>query len=307
MVTTIFQHIVTAIETGALVEKFTGTGVVVSVFDKAINIRLPNGLLISILKHPKTMTAMSVCCPDLFSDDLLSTLQANQTVIMDPVGLSVECVRMDTSNADTFEGLWTENSSHKTIPTTAVRMFERVLEFSGRTGGLAGLTRHGPSDGTGASLLLNHGRKIAAGVMKGKRPAAEELKKFIGLGPGFTPSGDDVICGFLLGDQMDSTHDRLIDMEGKQLLKNRLQTTNDGGKTLIWQAIQGRFPKYLLHVAKNCIKAKTAKEMLNIIQDASGYGHTSGIDALTGLLLYFKTAGNRAAFPIQHDNVSLSG
>jgi hypothetical protein len=52
-------------ETGALVFSLDESGTIVSVFDKAINIRVSDRRLVSIVRHAAAMTPMSVLCPRL--------------------------------------------------------------------------------------------------------------------------------------------------------------------------------------------------------------------------------------------------
>jgi hypothetical protein len=154
----------------------------------------------------------------------------------------------------------------------------------------------------------------------------------VGLGPGLTPSGDDFIAGFLLGEKIvslltvpegvsqnilpasriggtpsplpsPSTNGTLFARSGtgppviplninKGELWQRLTRTNDGGRTLLYQTLLGYFPNYLLSVARNVGKAQTIGDMADAVGRAVSHGETSGTDALVGLWFYLNASAS---------------
>lgn len=280
-----------ALENGRMVPRQDTRGTVVSVFDKAVNIRLRSGLLASLVRSSRAMTPLSIHCPDLFGSGSLPPLAAGRPVALNSRAVTCDNVRVDLNGAVIFTGVW-EPACCLSPDRVRLDLFEQALaRFRGR-GGLVGVMQ---KDAPGGDLFLTRGRQIVDGIMAADpttlngniaKHLVEQLARFIGLGPGFTPSGDDLVCGFLLGQEM--TGRCLVNANGKQALENAAEFTNDGGKTLVRMALKGRFPRYLLRSARCLARAGTPAEMNACIEPASGVGHTSGLDALTGLLLFFK-------------------
>jgi len=267
-------------ETGALVFNLKETGTIVSVFDKAINVRVSDRRLVSIVRHAEAMAPMSVLCPKLL--DSGEILRTGQRIILSEGLLVADDWHLDTHGSDRFEG-------HPTIvkpfcmDAQKLDLFEKILHFSGQKDGLLGVTR----DGEPRNNFVRKGREI--------------VEKIIGLGPGFTPAGDDLIGGFLMGEALARNEHRLFldampvtqglvsDRKFRTILWNAAAETCDAGRTLIWMALRGHFPRFLCRAAAELSRAETSKDMLAVVTRATRYGHTSGTDALTGLLLYFKT------------------
>jgi hypothetical protein len=63
-----------------------------------------------------------------------------------------------------------------------------------------------------------------------------------------------------------------------------VDTTNDAGKTLLWQALHGRFPSYLIEAVRSVSDARGKQEIADAVERAVTQGATSGTDALTGFL-----------------------
>jgi hypothetical protein len=71
---------------------------------------------------------------------------------------------------------------------------------------------------------------------------------------------------------------------GKEGLRVAISRTNDGGRTLLWQVLQGHFPAYLIETVRSVSDAKGELEISDAVERAVGHGATSGTDALTGFL-----------------------
>ncbi|RKS87466.1 uncharacterized protein DUF2877 [Orbus hercynius] len=111
-----------------------------------------------------------------------------------------------------------------------------------------------------------------------------DLSFLIGLGPGLTPTGDDIITGILLIIQADPFCSRLLNPVPHTLNLPLLdpQTTRVSANFLAYAA-QGIFSANLLNVIhlignKRTINLTSVKRLLN-------YGHTSGADILLGIWL----------------------
>jgi hypothetical protein len=81
----------------------------------------------------------------------------------------------------------------------------------------------------------------------------------------------------------DGTTPRAI--QGEEIRKV-LDKTNHGGRTLLWQVLQGHFPYYLIEAVRGLARAGNTEEILKTVGRAASHGETSGTDALVGLFFY---------------------
>jgi hypothetical protein len=114
------------------------------------------------------------------------------------------------------------------------------------------------------------------------------VSSLIGLGSGLTPSGDDLLVGYLAG-LWCTTKDRsarakfitglaktIIDLSGK---------TNDISRTYLYHAAQGQVSSRLSDLAEAICRGKNPERLSDIAEAAMNLGHTSGLDTVTGLLI----------------------
>jgi hypothetical protein len=118
--------------------------------------------------------------------------------------------------------------------------------------------------------------------MKGSIHAAE---KMIGLGPGVTPSGDDILIGFLAGlwsmAGSNQTQLSFIRSFGNEIIQIAKQTS-EISRTYLYHAAQGQFSSSLSYLAK---AIGTGNRIEQATQEAMRVGHSSGMDSVTGLLV----------------------
>jgi hypothetical protein len=112
----------------------------------------------------------------------------------------------------------------------------------------------------------------------------------VGLGPGFTPSGDDFLSGVLLGCGLSG---QALPEEQQAAIAQGLDRTNAAGRTLLWLALRGSFPAYLLRLAEDLDRIDgegckggggRGRRVEQAVRRATGFGETSGTDAAVGLL-----------------------
>jgi hypothetical protein len=143
------------------------------------------------------------------------------------------------------------------------------------------------------SSWRRHGVSAARALMRAlseRNDAAIQgsVQKLIGLGPGLTPAGDDVLCGVLVGLDVFGVRDRRfgawVDAGrralGVAVLKESRDRTTTLSRTLLHQAVRGVAVEpllWLLHELGTTDGVDVAP-LLNI-------GHSSGSDMLTGALL----------------------
>ncbi|MEO8356587.1 MAG: DUF2877 domain-containing protein [Chloroflexota bacterium] len=114
----------------------------------------------------------------------------------------------------------------------------------------------------------------------------EAAGKMIGLGPGVTPAGDDLLIGFLAG---------LWSISGKfqgrrsfiHSLGIRLmgvaEQTNLISRTYLYHAVHGQFSSSLTNLAQAI--ALGSENLQDMADAAMRVGHSSGMDSVTGLLI----------------------
>ena len=104
-----------------------------------------------------------------------------------------------------------------------------------------------------------------------------DLSKLVGLGIGFTPSGDDFLTGAMLYEVLSGSY--LINRES---ILTRLSKTTEGGRTLLVMAVKNSFPYYLKVFAESIYAGKSSFD--DIVKRALEHGSTSGSDAIAGFL-----------------------
>ncbi len=285
-------------EVGQLVCELKEEGCVVSIYDKAVNILLYKGVLVSLVVGPEQMTPMSVRCPDLFKhiNSGQVKLLVGDLSRIDPDRMVIAGLKIDLERVNRFQGIADPDRMGGLDPTK-ISTFGKTLCLLGRKGGLLGLIDATLAD----NPFVTQGLLLRDGLLSSQPSRrVDSLTKFVGLGTGFTPSGDDLICGFLLGEKMVAfshgsdgrpvrePQPSILTEEEKIGIWEAAANTNEGGRTLIWMALKGGFPAFLLDTVKGVAKAKGPADMFRVVNAAVNHGHTSGTDALVGLLLYFR-------------------
>lgn len=143
--------------------------------------------------------------------------------------------------------------------------------------------------GTGTSLSRRIGEPITGLVIStdgfNVRGARHAVGQMIGLGPGVTPSGDDILIGFLAGLwSMAGRNGRelaFIRSFGRELT-HLARGTSEISRTYILHATQGQFSSSLSHLAEVIADGGDVEEAT---QAAMRVGHSSGMDTVTGLLI----------------------
>ena len=118
--------------------------------------------------------------------------------------------------------------------------------------------------------------------------ATEPASQIIGLGPGVTPSGDDILLGYLAGlwSTLGGQLERLSFLSSFSAGLLRLaEQTNDISQTYLFHAVQGQFSSSLDQLIQVIASRATVEELIQIAEAAMAVGYSSGMDAVTGLLI----------------------
>jgi hypothetical protein len=154
-----------------------------------------------------------------------------------------------------------------------------------------------------ADDLLGQGKTLRAGIPQKAAEAVQALTQstqqldltatppiheLIGLGSGLTPAGDDLLVGYLAGlwcvTDGKSERQEFVSSLGKRVVRLSRQT-NDISRTYLYHAAHGQVSSRLADLSEAISGGEIGKPLLAIAENAMRVGHTSGMDAVTGLLL----------------------
>jgi hypothetical protein len=109
----------------------------------------------------------------------------------------------------------------------------------------------------------------------------EGCKRLSGLGPGLTPSGDDLLAGLALG--LRAAGGTLPEAFGHAMYAATDGRTNDLARERVRHAVEGYADKYADAVLRALVMDADA-DVSGAVTGLVSYGHTSGVDTLVGLL-----------------------
>jgi len=304
---------------GELVPRGVWQGNVVSVYSRALNLLHPKGLLVGLVASAAQMSPLSILVPGLFAfGDGGATagrgVKVGERGEIDGEMLRLSGISIGLTSAEPWNGrIRSEIAGCIADP---VRTFERLQQALAVEGADDGL-REVVVTGAEQTIFGRRCREILGSVEHGAdeirsdspHPAhLQGLSELIGLGIGFTPSGDDFISGVLLARSLVAPRLRMrIDRDE---LESALGRTNDGGRGLLIAALKDQFPAYLLAFASSLAESErqTAVDpaiavqlVSDAVREAARYGETSGTDAVTGAAWYLRLVG-RFLFDEQTDS-----
>jgi hypothetical protein len=112
----------------------------------------------------------------------------------------------------------------------------------------------------------------------------------VGLGFGLTPSGDDLLVGYMAGlwctIRDKSERAQFISSLGEKII-HLFRKTNDISRTYLYHAVRGQVSSRLADLAEAICRGKNPERLLEIAEAAMRVGHTSGMEAVTGMLVGF--------------------
>lgn len=131
-------------------------------------------------------------------------------------------------------------------------------------------------------------------VLARKESPDGAVLKLIGLGPGLTPSGDDMLCG-LLG-AFAAAGDARFDGV-RQVVEANLERTTSASIDYLSQACQPWWTEALHDLFAAVTAPATGRDMAHVFARLSERGHSSGIDQAAGLIAGLALAAETAGFP----------
>ncbi len=148
-----------------------------------------------------------------------------------------------------------------------------------------------PQDIAGSVTL----RQLADGIAKLNEATASynlvispAVSQLIGLGQGVTPTGDDLLVGYITGlwcrIRNDARRKGFVSNLGKVLIDLGVNTT-DISRSFLFHAALGHVSSRLAALAESICTGFDSNELMESANAAMSMGHTSGMDTVTGLLL----------------------
>lgn len=129
----------------------------------------------------------------------------------------------------------------------------------------------------------------------------DAISALIGLGSGLTPSGDDLLVGYMAGlwstRRDKSERMQFITSLGKAIPRSS-RKTNDISRTYIAHAVRGQVSSRLANLVEAIARGEDPKRLLDIAETAMRVGHTSGMDAVTGMLVGLTAWEDKPLFSI---------
>ncbi len=130
-------------------------------------------------------------------------------------------------------------------------------------------------------------RDLVHATQQHKLNDSSAIKSMIGLGSGLTPSGDDLLVGYMAGlwcAVSDNKERWQFISELGEAVIHHSQQTNDISCTYLYHAAHGQVSSRLENLAEVICNGKDSEQLIKIAEAAMQSGHTSGMDSVTGLL-----------------------
>ncbi len=118
--------------------------------------------------------------------------------------------------------------------------------------------------------------------------AAASCCKLIGLGQGLTPSGDDLLVGYLAGlwsTVKDCVERRVFIQELSEAITRSAAQTTDLSRTYLILAAKGQVSRSISVLIEAISQGWGTIPLLQAAEKVMSVGHTSGMDMATGLLI----------------------
>jgi hypothetical protein len=274
-------------------------GTIHSVFNKAANI-IFNETLLAILSDELPRMPNSIRLPSIVTDELLPKLQAgievcvgNDTLVIPSCNFSFHLT--DTPLWEPRPDLTAYQWNQETV-AQHTRLLTRLLAKKQFQGGLAPLVGplflKQPLQETPLSRMAMPNLRLLA--QAGLRQNIEEIEDatrgLAGLGPGLTPSGDDVLGGFaaimaLLSSQLSADSISCKHIASTIAVVAKPRTTKLSAVLLEYASrgeVSEQFGAFLLTLM---LPAEEFETVLKAADRVLAFGASSGGDTLLGMLL----------------------
>lgn len=273
-----------ALSAGPEAPRLRFNGVIHSVFDQACNIRVDDGRLLALLVPclGNVPHGARIAVPAGFGF-------ARHLTVGEPVGCRADVLRMSGLSIDLGTAqLWQAELAGAAVDLSAPQV-ARAWRTAWRM-----LEQRRPRAGDAQVELLNRtvdrrGLRLARATRHVRvHEAARAIEALVGCGAGLTPSGDDLIVGFLAGlwsTAGDDPAQRTFRRALCAAVAAAAGATGDISRTYLTHATRGRFAEPLATLAARIGDGAPVGEIERLTASALCVGHSSGRDGVLGLLL----------------------
>jgi hypothetical protein len=243
-----------------------------SVFKRVVNIKTQDGLISVVTKSIGKSASYTVIDQEI--DFLETGIKAGDLVKTNEKCLIFNSLIVDMSNAQVLNDIVSRDFRWEKSKID----FENLIAFK------SSVDRYSANNSAWEKLHCDRDFNERIQKLKGKNPY-EAVKYLIGLGPGLTPTGDDVLLGFL---SIVNTCDDFISIRevfNNEILSN-LKCTSDISGYFLKMAAENHYHEYVQNVIYSMVHGLpesvsiSVKKLLNI-------GATSGTDIAIGMYLGF--------------------
>ncbi|MBH0189925.1 MAG: DUF2877 domain-containing protein [Nitrospira sp.] len=279
------------------------SGIVHSVFERACNIGLETGALLTLVssEKPNLPNGLRIETPARFAfPDFVHVGEPaacrEGTVRFTHSVLSIDLWTATCWHID-LSGLRID--LHRPDQTAAWKVAWHTLRHYQRGDTIAGIiAAMAQAEGAFGTIpaLLEATKSLHA------EKACAAIGPLIGLGPGLTPAGDDFLVGYLAGlwstARLDTARQQFLTSVGMWLSEAASQTTVIS-QASIQSAVRGHASEPIARLAQLLDRADNIDEVRAETQAALQVGHSSGTDGVTGLL-FGCAAWTRPSLPAFH-------
>lgn len=278
-------HIVTPLAVSSHVPDMWGELHCFSLHQQAINLTNINQQIITLHRH-NSLSPMGWLLKSDDFDDIYDYIDAGEVAVQTPDGdLLIGDIQLNKHhrqlilNTDDFQSDRLDFVEHLPVP---IDLLNSVLSSVEVNTGLYGLLSN--------NIEMDLPTELDTFIQQFQlllTAQPYDLKPYIGLGPGLTPSYDDMIVGILAMLHSDRLLDksRLIQTLNLSLKQLELLTTKISA-TFLTYAINGLFSLNLLTVIKRIRQRNYNRQaIVTSIHELLRFGHTSGADVLLGIWL----------------------
>ena len=275
-----------------------------SLFERALNLVTPSGELLGLVgpragNGPATIVLAE---PPNVELDRIGLTPGDPARAADGWLRIGDRLVVDLSRARRWEPAPTPLTLRPDDAMARLARAERVAGESAPAGGLAPLLPYlaelgddTPPDRPNVGGVSGGVSALAWAVLRALLPAwrrddadgvHEAATRIVGLGPGLTPSGDDLLAGLLVGTAR--LRGALPTALGEAVLAAAWDRTTDFAVARLRHAAHGAIEEVQEHIMANLLGG-AGTELDAAVRRAAGWGHTSGVDTLVGLFLALRT------------------
>lgn len=276
------KRVIYADQRGSLLPDAPWEGSVQSTYSRVVNLLHPSGILISIVDSLDNMTDYGLTVKNFGS--LLSRITIGSIFLCDGDRIIFPDTIINIFGASVWSGILFKTLYELSIDLIPIK--DAFNEFAAAEGLAPVVTKR-----TGNLYSNTAGKLIEKAVGNTDVPGGFliDLSPLVGLGIGFTPSGDDFLAGVLLYEAISGIH--LID---KDRIREKLSGTTEGGRTLLTLALHNSFPFYLIQFSELICTGTSCS--VKAVKMAVEHGSTSGSDSLAGFLWAAEKIEKQAEF-----------